>query len=212
MKQGDYKIIGLIVLIILGLSGFMPTILSRAIAAQNITLGLPGLGSVVTNLLQGGGLSVNTLLQVPPTQNITLAWNPSASSNIVGYDVYYGGLNGIYTNEIPVGNVTNVAVAGLLGGTTYYFVVTAVNNSGIQSSFSSQVPYTVPNAPVLGSPVYSGGSLSFSVTGISGNSCVIEVSTDLINWIPLETNIVPFQFTDSNANQFSSRFYRAVYP
>jgi hypothetical protein len=210
MKQGDGKNTGKKSLIICILSAFLIGVSLSAIAAQNVTISVPGIAS--TSIGLGGGLSVNATLQALATQNVTLAWNPSVSPNIVGYDIYYGGVSGIYTNEIIAGNVTNITVPSLLGGTTYYFVVTAVNSSGIQSSFSSQLPYTLSMAPAVGLPVFSTSGFSFTVTGASGSNCVIQVSTNLINWVPLETNAVPFQFTDSNANHFSRRFYRAVYP
>jgi hypothetical protein len=161
---------------------------------------------------QGSGLSINAGSQLATTQSVTLAWNTSISPNIIGYNIYYGGVSGIYTNEIATENATNLTVPGLLVGSTYYFVVTAVNSSGVQSGFSSQLSYTVASAPILGTPIFSGNGFSFSVNGGSGNSYVIEASTNLISWIPLETNTIPFQFTDENANQFSRRFYRAVNP
>lgn len=197
-------------LIIAILGGFLVTASLPAIATQNVTISVPGIASASINL--GGGLSINTTLQALATQSVTLAWNPSISPNIIGYDIYYGGVSGIYTNEIFVGNVTNITVPGLVDGGTYYFVATAVNGSGIQSSFSSQLTYTLSTAPAVGSPVFSSSGFSFVVTGMSGSNCVIQVSTNLINWTPLLTNAVPFQFSDSNANHFSRRFYRAVYP
>jgi hypothetical protein len=211
MKRGDLNNIGKMRLIIAILGGFLVTASLPVIATQNVTLDVPGIANVNISQSQGG-LSVNAMLQLPQIQSVTLAWKPSISPNVVGYDIYFGGLSGIYTNEISIGNVTNVSVPGLLGGSTYYFVVTAVNSLGIQSSFSSQVSYTLSTVPVLGLPSFSSNGFSFPVSGMSGSNCVIQVSTNLINWIPLETNTVPFQFTDSNANHFSRRFYRAVYP
>jgi hypothetical protein len=202
MKQGDLNNIGKMRFIIAILGGLLVTASLPVGAMQNITLGLPG----------GGGLSLNATLQALLTQNLALEWRPSVSPNVVGYDIYYGGLSGIFTNETTVGNVTNATIPSLAVGATYYFVVTAVNSSGIQSSFSSQLPYTLLTAPMVGLPIFSNSGFSFAVAGASGSNCVIQVSTNLINWVPLETNAVPFQFTDPNANHFSRRFYRAVYP
>lgn len=194
------------------LSGFLVTSSLPVIATQNVTLSPLGVASVSISQPQGGGLSVNATLQSPQNQSIAIAWNPSVSPNVAGYDIYYGGVSGIYTNEVFAGNVTNVTVPGLANGDTYYFVATAVSSAGFQSSFSSQLAYTVSSVPVLGLPVFSGSGFSFPVTGITGSNCVIQVSTNLTQWVPLLTNAVPFQFTDSNANHFSRRFYRAVYP
>jgi hypothetical protein len=209
MIQGDQSRIEKIRLISMVLGGLWIASSLSLMAAQNVTLNVPGVASV--GISQGSGLSVNATVQLP-TQNVALVWSPSVSPNVIGYDIYYGGVSGIYTNKTIVGNVTNLTVPGLTDGSTYYFVVTAVNSAGIQSSFSSQLPYTPTTAPVLGSAIYSKSGFSFQVSGISGSNCVIQVSTNLFNWSPLLTNTVPFQFTDSNANHFSRRFYRAVYP
>ncbi|MGO9587030.1 MAG: Ig-like domain-containing protein, partial [Limisphaerales bacterium] len=62
----------------------------------------------------------------------------------MGYNVYYGGASGAYTNEICAGNATNVTVSGLVQGTTYYFAATTFSASGLESPFSSEASYLVP--------------------------------------------------------------------
>lgn len=42
--------------------------------------------------------------------NVTLAWNPSSSSDVVGYNLYYGAATAAYTNMVEVGNATNVTI------------------------------------------------------------------------------------------------------
>src|SRR6185437_11430512 len=49
-----------------------------------------------------------------------------------------------YQNEIPTGTNLTAAVSGLADGTTYYFSVTAVDASGLESDFSDEVAYSVP--------------------------------------------------------------------
>ena len=77
-----------------------------------------------------------------------LAWNASTDPNVAGYNIYYGGASGVYTNEISAGNATNVTISGLVPGTTYYFAATTYDAVGMESPFSSEVSYLVPlNAP-----------------------------------------------------------------
>ena len=88
---------------------------------------------------------------------MTLAWNPdAATNNIAGYNIYYGGASLTYTNKISLGNVTNETVSKLASGAIYYFAATAVNASGLESAYSSEVAYTNPAATpptiVLSSP------------------------------------------------------------
>ncbi|MGA2280609.1 MAG: fibronectin type III domain-containing protein [Verrucomicrobiota bacterium] len=84
------------------------------------------------------------------TGSVTLAWNASTDPSVVGYNVYYGGASGAYTNEICAGNATNATISGLVEGTTYYFAATTYAASGRESPFSSEVSYLVPlNVPIV---------------------------------------------------------------
>lgn len=66
--------------------------------------------------------------------------------------------------------------------------------------------------PVFSSIVKTTNNLfRFTVSGWTATNYVVQGNTNLIstNWIPLLTNAAPFTFTQSNANTFSQRFYRA---
>ena len=86
-------------------------------------------------------------------QNVTLVWNASTDPTVTGYNIYYGGKSGNYTNTVNAGNVTNITISGLVPGVTYYFAATTYNSSGIQSPFSNEVSYSVPTG-VLPSPQF----------------------------------------------------------
>jgi hypothetical protein len=58
---------------------------------------------------------------------------------------------------------------------------------------------------------YAAGEFAINVIGTTGQSYAVQASTDLVNWVALQTNNAPFTFTDTDAGQFSRRFYRAVY-
>ncbi len=80
------------------------------------------------------------------TQSVTLAWNPVTNASVTGYNVYYGSASGNYTNVTSVGNVIIATISGLTEGATYYFATTTLSASGLESAYSSEVTYTVPNA------------------------------------------------------------------
>jgi len=84
------------------------------------------------------------------TGSVSLTWNPSLSTNVVGYKIYYGVASGVYNTAISVTGSTNVTVTNLAGGITYYFAATAVNTFGAESPFSNETTYSVPtnSAPV----------------------------------------------------------------
>jgi hypothetical protein len=64
-------------------------------------------------------------------------------------------------------------------------------------------------------PALAGGNPQFKISGFPGQSCRIQASTDLANWLTL-TNMVCAdgigQFVDLSATNFSQRFYQAVSP
>ena len=149
------------------------------------------------------------------TASITLTWTPSSSTNVAGYDIYYGTVSSNFTSSLTVSNVSQVTIPGLTNGTTYYFAVRTFSSSGYLSMFSPQISdvASTPAIPAtitsqLGSP---SGQFSFSVSGTIGDLYAVEASTNLVNWVIVGTNTAPFNFVDTNASQFCRRFYRAVY-
>ncbi len=79
---------------------------------------------------------------------ITLSWDPSPTPEVVGYRLHYGEQIGNYTTVIDVGNQTSAEVANLIDGTTYYFVVTAYDADGTESSPSEEIHY-MPSPAIL---------------------------------------------------------------
>jgi len=80
--------------------------------------------------------------------SVTLGWNRSTDPTVTGYNIYYGGKSGAYTNMIKAGNVTNAMIFGLTGGATYYFAATAYNAAGVQSGYSSEASTVVAASPL----------------------------------------------------------------
>jgi hypothetical protein len=75
-----------------------------------------------------------------------LTWTASTSTGVVGYNVYRGTqTGGPYTKltASPVA-VTSYTDTGVQAGANYYYVVTAVNSTGQESTYSNQVLATIP--------------------------------------------------------------------
>lgn len=79
---------------------------------------------------------------------VMLAWNPSASTNVAGYKIYFWQASQSCTNALAVGNVTNTFVSGLVAGQTYCFAATAIDVIGDESPFSNEVVWKVPTSPL----------------------------------------------------------------
>jgi len=60
---------------------------------------------------------------------------------------------------------------------------------------------------------FTNGIFGFNLSGPAGWPVIIEGSTNLFDWIPLQTNLLgpsPIYFADPESNAFNQRFYRAV--
>ena len=88
---------------------------------------------------------------VVAASGVILTWNPSISSNVIGYRIYYGLTSGVYntTLAVPGATATNTTVTGLTAGTTYYFAATAMDSLGDESQFSNEAVYSVPTNSVV---------------------------------------------------------------
>lgn len=78
----------------------------------------------------------------------TLAWDAVTDPNVSGYRVYYGTAPGVYLQQpgqgIAVGKVTTYTIQGLKSGLTYYFAVSAINSSNVESALSNEVSKLLP--------------------------------------------------------------------
>lgn len=76
-------------------------------------------------------------------QTVDLAWDPNPEADLRGYILHVGQQSGNYIDSFDIGNFTTGSIPGLTTGITYYFVVTAYNDTA-ESDHSNEVVYTVP--------------------------------------------------------------------
>src|SRR5437868_4513437 len=100
---------------------------------------------------------------------LALTWQPSLSSSVVGYRIYYGTGSGSYQWSLAVPNTTTAQITGLAAGTTYYFAAKAVNIVGTESPAPNEVDYFVP----LSSSDNSSSSAAVGLSNISTRSEVL---------------------------------------
>jgi hypothetical protein len=119
-------------------------------------------------------------VSVLASANVTLAWNSINNPMVAGYNIYYGGASGVYTNKTSAGLATSLTVSNLANGNTYYFAATTYSAAGAESAFSSEVSYTVPATPVNQPPTLNpigtvtinenAGLQTVSLSGISSGA------------------------------------------
>ena len=157
-----------------------------------------------------------------PSVSLTLAWDPSADTSVAGYRLYEGAESQVYTNVLDIGGATAATVQSLIPGTTYYFAVTAYDDTGLESAFSGEISYTVPTSapqpPMLQVGVsiaqQTGNEVILTGNAPVGTVCQILATEDFVEWLAVGT-VTPdatgsFQLTDTAGALLNQRFYRLV--
>jgi hypothetical protein len=121
-----------------------------ASVAMNVTFAPAASGSVTGSVAITSSAS-NSPLTVSfsgtgqvVAHSATLAW--TESSTVIGYNVYRGSVSGgPYTKINPsLDATTSFEDTTVQAGQTYYWVVTAVNSSNVESTYSIQTAATIP--------------------------------------------------------------------
>ena len=103
----------------------------------------PASHSVTINAAQVTG--VNFTGTVQQGHSVALSWNASTSP-VSGYNVYRTTVSGIQFSRLNSSLVGGLAYTDttVQNGITYYYVTTAVDPSGVESSYSPQVSANIP--------------------------------------------------------------------
>ena len=132
------------------------------------------------------------------------AWNGSTWTNVG---------SGLYLTE---DNTIGYANALFANGNDLYvggdFTSAGNKPSAFFAHWNNQLDYYPPPHPYLTrAAVLPGDQIQFRLAGTSGESYILEASTNFVQWTSLLTNSATlYDFTDTNAAHFPRRFYRAV--
>ncbi len=111
------------------------------------------------------------LSAVSGDSQVSLSWNPVAGAS--GYNVYKSNVSGVY--EMNTASVTSSVysydVTGLTNGTTYYFVVRAINVSVVSepSNEMSATPATEAVPPIVLPAIPVAPAVPTGVAAVAGN-------------------------------------------
>ena len=159
------------------------------------------------------------------SSTISLAWDaPVGPVPVVSYQII-GVFNGVFVQSaLNFVNLvsTNTTLTGLAPGTAMQWGVRAYDTLGNYSSYvylPALVVNPVPTHAQFSSAVSAaGGSFQFTVSLGAAQTVVVQATTnpgDASSWSPIATFMPtnnPFTFTDPDAAQFASRFYRIITP
>jgi hypothetical protein len=120
----------------------VPVVFNPAAAGTvNGSLVLVSNGATVLSVpLAGTGLA-------PLAHSVDIAWDPSTSATLQGYNVYRGTVSGGPYTKISSTLTTSTLLftdTTPVSGKQYFYVVTAVDTSGTESAASTQVAVTIP--------------------------------------------------------------------
>jgi hypothetical protein len=146
------------------------------------------------------GLLAALVLSSTQAASVTLVWDPSTDPAAAGYNVYFGASSRNYTNVADAGNASSATVSTLVPGATYFFAATTYNASGLESEYSTEVSYTVPNPDVNLPPTLNpisnlavnqdSGPRAVNLSGISSGSGN-EVQTLQVDAFSSNEGIIP---------------------
>lgn len=153
-----------------------------------------------------------------PTNQILRAGS-SGSDKTPTFAVEVGGFVENYqwffnqTNLIPWATGPLLLLTNVQPTNAGNYVILLTNDYGAITSYPMSLVVWTDATPTLSAVAMpTNGQFQFNIAGVTGLNYGVQVSTDLVNWIPVATNISPFIFADTNANLFPQRFYRSVYP
>ncbi len=87
---------------------------------------------------------VGLLITSAANGSVSLDWNNNAETDLTGYKVYRSNTPGIYGAALAtIGTTSNYTDNTVANGTTYHYVVTAIDGEGYESGKSNEVSVTV---------------------------------------------------------------------
>ena len=113
--------------------------------------------------------------------------------------------------DLPAVDTATLTLENMNTNQSGAYTVTVSNGGATAiSSPATLTVYPTAAARLAGVPS-SGKQFNLTVSGVPGYQYVVEASTNMVNWIPIQTNASPFLFIDLDAGKFKQRFYRSIY-
>ena len=184
--------------------------------------------TVITVTVNDGGVNNNTVTQsftVSVVNQALLAAMPKISKQLTNsmalpgkpvsmsvavtgqapfqYQWKFNGTN------LPGATASTLNISSVKAAQTGFYSVQVANSVGVTNSALAQLVVITNTTPTISAPVQANGQFAFQVTGVAGLQYVVEATADMVNWTPVQTNTVPFTYTETNASNFDQRFYRS---
>ena len=161
------------------------------------------IGVVCMRQVRNIGILVIVFISIVPTlctaASLLITWNANSDADLAGYKVYYGTQARTYGTVVDVQRSTSYSISNVQSGSTYYVTVASYDNSGNESSKSTElsayIPVIVPastdtTAPT-GSVVINAGAattttsavtLTLSASDAGGTVTGMKISNDGVSY------------------------------
>lgn len=162
-------------------------------------------------------LTLNQAFALAPTvitpgeYSVVLTWNANLDPGVAGYRVHYGTTSRNYSQSFAVGKVNSYLFSRLAGGVMHYFAISTYDVGGTESALSGEIS-VFQARPSVTTRLTSGRQAILTVKGLVGHSYEVQATQDMRTWTALGVATVgtngSLEFTDTNAANYSRRFYR----
>jgi Immunoglobulin domain len=157
------------------------------------------------------GLLAPTITSQPQNQTVNAGTNAvfnvaATGSAPLAYQWAFNGTN-ISGATLSSLSLTNVQLTN-----SGSYQATVSNPAGSATSTSAQLTVNVPSVQFGPVTLLSNGQVQVTFNGVPGTEYLIEASTNLTNWKPIDVlldNTNPVTFIDLDAQQYTNRYYRA---
>jgi hypothetical protein len=155
------------------------------------------------NKIEDGTVSIATVTMINTVLTNSIAnpllipdWPATITNAVIPSD--------LVNNEVD-GNQANIAtVIFSTNSPALVHIDLGQAKSITAATYSQAALLSVPS--LTSDPIFQ-----FKVIGVPGYHYVVQASTNLADWVSLQTNICPFVFEESNLTNCPARFYRALY-
>ena len=157
--------------------------------------------TTTTNVLVSDSMPVSFTLDTNNSTNTVGSLARSGSTvnwNIITLAPNAGGRATLVMQANSAGYFNNAAIVS----------ATTPDPNPDDDSVSANILVGSVTPPVMSGVVGTNGTFRFSITSLPGQTNVVYASTNLVNWVPLQTNVGSFTFTNLITTPYPVRFYR----
>jgi len=114
------------------------------------------------------------------------------------------------TNQVSGGTSSTLVITNAQISASGSYLVEVANAYGSVTSSAASLTVYLTEAATLAATM-DANQIQLQVAGVRGWKYAIEASTNLVDWLKLQTNVSPFLFIDNETGTYHERFYRAVW-